>query len=328
MGLPALTTAIAALARASLPDAKILRDKAAAVEVYLKRAKEAGRIQYQATEIRLRAERRIGELLRVTVKRGNPKGRTVRPLADLGISKTQSSRWQLIARLPEKVFEEHIGKRRELTTAAVIKLARAHVRASRRHSGPDAGGNIFTCDLAELPVKNDSVDLILTDPPYADIQAYRRLSEFAASKLKPGGFCLAYSGRMKLPDVLTALASQLDYYWLIACGYGGPKNAVLGRQIQVGWKTIVWFCKPPARRHEWTTDFLQGGTRDKELHIWQQPQSESAYLIERLSEPGQLVVDPFCGSGTVLAAAKTLGRKWIGCDVDAGAARIARKRVA
>jgi hypothetical protein len=72
MGLPALRTAVLSLAKATLPQAKALRDKAAAIEVYLKRAKEAGRIQNQAAEIRLRAERRIGELLKATVKRGNP----------------------------------------------------------------------------------------------------------------------------------------------------------------------------------------------------------------------------------------------------------------
>jgi len=42
-------------------------------------------------------------------------------------------------------------------------------------------------------------------------------------------------------------------------------------------------------------------------------------LLERVirvaTDPGQLVVDPFCGSGTAVAVAKTLGRRWVGIDI-------------
>lgn len=73
----------------------------------------------RAIEIRVRAERRCGELLAEMEKaKGAPgpgrgkAGSTVRPpftdaptLADLGISKTQSSRWQQLAEVPEEEFE-------------------------------------------------------------------------------------------------------------------------------------------------------------------------------------------------------------------------------
>jgi hypothetical protein len=75
-----------------------------------------------ATEIKVRAERRTGELLKVTAERGERAGRghplktssngDVSPaptLRDLGISENQSSQWQKLAALPEKEFEQRLG---------------------------------------------------------------------------------------------------------------------------------------------------------------------------------------------------------------------------
>lgn len=50
--------------------------------------------------------------------------------------------------------------------------------------------------------------------------------------------------------------------------------------------------------------------------------------IRSWSNPGDLVFDPMCGSGTTLKMAKLLGRRWTGCDVSARYAEIARRRTA
>ena len=51
-------------------------------------------------------------------------------------------------------------------------------------------------------------------------------------------------------------------------------------------------------------------------------------LIEAFTEPGDLVCDPFVGSGTTAVACQQTGRKFIGCDIDAATVRVARARVA
>ena len=67
------------------------------------------------------------------------------------------------------------------------------------------------------------------------------------------------------------------------------------------------------------------GTRTH--HDWGQDQSEVEYLLEKLTQPGELVVEPFCGGGSVPAAAKKLGRRWIATEIDETTALIARKRL-
>ena len=63
-------------------------------------------------------------------------------------------------------------------------------------------------------------------------------------------------------------------------------------------------------------DILVSGEREKSSHKWQQSESGVAPLIDILTKPGELVVDPFAGSGTFLKVAKELGRKAIGAEIN------------
>lgn len=50
-------------------------------------------------------------------------------------------------------------------------------------------------------------------------------------------------------------------------------------------------------------------------------------MISLSSSPGEIVFDPFCGSGSTLMAAKELDRKWIGCELDEKYFEVAQKRL-
>ena len=58
--------------------------------------------------------------------------------------------------------------------------------------------------LASDQIKNNTVDCIITDPPYPKefLYCWEDLSEIAARVLKPSGFCVAYSGKLHLPEVI------------------------------------------------------------------------------------------------------------------------------
>jgi site-specific DNA-methyltransferase (adenine-specific) len=64
------------------------------------------------------------------------------------------------------------------------------------------------------------------------------------------------------------------------------------------------------------------------LHIAQKPVKLLQALIELTTLPGQLVLDPFCGSGSTLVAAKLTGRAYLGFEVDHEAVKVAKERLA
>jgi hypothetical protein len=135
----------AALARATRVDeVKAVRDKAEALRQYFRQACESLVLQNQFAEIKIRAERRAGELLaeRTAHVGGRPgenpshdeRGFAPSKLADLGINYSQSSRWQTMANLPEETVERYITETRargdELTSAGLLRLARLDVHFS------------------------------------------------------------------------------------------------------------------------------------------------------------------------------------------------------
>ncbi|HQY92936.1 DNA methyltransferase, partial [Caldilinea sp.] len=66
----------------------------------------------------------------------------------------------------------------------------------------------------------------------------------------------------------------------------------------------------------WTDIPLIGGTSAERLgYPTQKPEALLERIISASSNPGDLVLDPFCGCGTAIAAAQKLGRRWLGIDV-------------
>lgn len=75
-----------------------------------------------ATDIRMRAEMRAGEMLSQMAERGErPKGRKKEShaviLSDLGVTPSQSSRWQKLASMPADEREEKISRRQKLSAS-------------------------------------------------------------------------------------------------------------------------------------------------------------------------------------------------------------------
>jgi hypothetical protein len=111
-------------------EVKDIRDQAVAMEEYARQAKNTELIE-RAVEVRLRAERRAGEMLAEMAERGerdNGKGNRnpglkshagTPKLADLGITKSQSSRWQHLARLTPEEFERTVAHRKRKVLLAM-----------------------------------------------------------------------------------------------------------------------------------------------------------------------------------------------------------------
>ena len=191
MNLAILDRARTAIAKAATVDeAKEIRDKAEALRTYARQAKCAGDMERQCVVIRLRAERRIGQLLAGTVRAGNPQlspGVTI-GLSKLGITRNQSSKWQFAAILPEAQFERYVETAREPTTKGIIRIVQEQLRNTA--TGPRSGGHILTGPASQLwdRLADSSVDLFLTDPPYYRNRTLRRVGGTGGSKVESRRF--------------------------------------------------------------------------------------------------------------------------------------------
>lgn len=179
------------------------------------------------------------------------------------------------------------------------------------------------------------VDVIVTDPPYPAefLDEYDALSEVAARILKPDGMLVAMVGHTFLPEYLRRLSLHLSYRWCGAYLMDGPAARVFVRSVAYKWKPLLIFDRGDNDiRRFLTQDVFRSDAADKamerQIDGWSQSESGMADIIQRTTESGQLVVDPFLGAGTTGVACHALGRRFVGCDIDADAVLAARKRLA
>ena len=80
----------------------------------------------------------------------------------------------------------------------------------------------------------------------------------------------------------------------------------------------VWFDIP---------DMMHAPAAERTDYPTQKPERLLRRIVEAATGPGDLVADFFCGSGTTLAVAQALGRRWVGCDQSASAIEVATERL-
>jgi modification methylase len=131
-----------------------------------------------------------------------------------------------------------------------------------------------------------------------------------------------------------------------------PMPNFRGRRFANAHETLIWAAREPRRkgytfnyealkagnddiqmRSDWTIPLCTGqerikGVDGKKLHPTQKPEALLARVVLASSRPGDLVLDPFCGTGTTGAIAKRLGRQFIGVERDQAYAQAAEKRIA
>ena len=247
-------------------------------------------------------------------------GRELQQLASLEPSQQRA--------VAELIASRAAGSVREATRELARREALQREDSSELPAQVQIRHGDFRVALADIPPR--SVDAIITDPPYLQehIPLWNDLGAFASRVLKPDGVLIAYSGQAHLIEGLTALASHLRYWWTLALRHQHAGYVVHGgRRVINRWKPLLLFTRKDGCAPAEFADLVEGTGREKELHIWQQSAGELGYLLETFTRAGDLVIDPFVGSGTTAVACLQLGRRFIGCDIDAGAVAIARRRV-
>jgi DNA modification methylase len=84
----------------------------------------------------------------------------------------------------------------------------------------------------------------------------------------------------------------------------------------------------PALTDVWELPFLSTVSLERTGYPTQKPEALLERIVQISTDPGDTVADFFCGSGTTLAVADRLDRRWIGCDISPDAVGIARSRLA
>jgi len=162
-----------------IDEVKSIIDKARALEVYAAQAMNT-EAEAKAARIRIRAERKTGELIAEGQRSGQMQtagdnagahrgkqrsscGTTT--LRDFGISRDQSSRWQRLAEIPKKEFDEALIADDVPTTIGVMRtIAIAHKNAHRESVAKQASDTCTTSDLSQLAGREFGT--IYADPPW------------------------------------------------------------------------------------------------------------------------------------------------------------------
>lgn len=193
---------------------------------------------------------------------------------------------------------------------------------------------IYHGDCREILPHLEPVDLVLTDPPYGIGESYASFDDTAANldQLLVDAVPLLFGASRRI--VLTPGVANIHRYprpkWIMA--WITPAGAGSGPWGFCCWQPILVYGKDP---------FLTSGlgrrpdiiemteTSEKNGHPCPKPIGVWKHLLLRVSvDETDTILDPFMGSGTTLRAAKDLGRKAIGIEIEEKYCEIAVKRLA
>lgn len=187
-----------------------------------------------------------------------------------------------------------------------------------------------------------SVDFIITDPPYAaNYRPRDRRSvvnddatdwitpAFAQMHrvLKPDTLCVTFYNWAKVD--LFATAWRAAGFRMVGHLAFTKRYASFSGYLRGQHETAYLLVKGRAPRPEKPLpDVLAFQYTGNRYHPTQKPVSALRPLVESFCPKGGLVLDPFCGSGSSLVAARQCGRDWLGIELDAGHHQTATARLA
>ena len=206
--------------------------------------------------------------------------------------------------------------------------------------------------LRGLP--DGSVDLVITDPPYESLEKHRAVgttTRLKHSKSSSNDWFTVFPNDRFLElfrEVHRVLRRDAHFYLFCdqeTAFVAKPRGEEAGFKF---WKPLVWDKERIGMgyhyrsRYELILFFEKGKRRLADLGVadvlraarihkgypTEKPVSLSRVLVSQSSGPGEIVVDPFMGTGSAGSAALSLGRSFWGSDISEKAMSIARERLA
>ncbi len=255
---------------------------------------------------------------------------------------------------------EPIEQDRLLAKAEELKISVKEFRAMKhrlalesQRSKESADANLILGDCLDEVAKFDdlSIDLLLTDPPYGiDFQSNHRTATPKFDKLPNDEKQSLGLLDEVLKTTYPKLKDNSHIYIFTSWKVLGEFKEVIGNYFNIK-NVLVWV------KNNWSMGDLEGayaqqyemiifaekgrrhlnGDRDTDVlnfdrvanlqHPTEKPIPLLKFLIEKSSQEGETLLDPFMGSGSACVAAKKLNRKYVGIEIDEQWHRIAKQRI-
>jgi len=209
-------------------------------------------------------------------------------------------------------------------------------------------GALFRPDNSEVDGVDDDWD------KFADLALYDRFTRewlTAAHRIlkDDGGLWVigSYHNIFRIGSILQDLGFWIlnDVLWIKS----NPMPNFRGRRYTNAHETLIWASKGPKARYTFNYD-VKGGNDDLQMrsdwmiplcggperlrdpsgrkaHPTQKPEALLHRALLATTHPGDVVLDPFFGTGTTGAVAKRLRRRWIGLERDPAYAQLAERRI-
>lgn len=199
-----------------------------------------------------------------------------------------------------------------------------------------AGITIYHGDCREILPEIGPVDLVVTDPPYG-------IGEAAGKNKSRGNMAVAvdygnasWDDETVTEDLMAMVCAAAprcaifsgNYYllppspsWLVWDKENGSNDFA---DVELCWTNYGTAAR--IRRHRWNGMIRKG--HEQRWHPTQKPLDVMKWVISLCPGDPTVVLDPFMGSGTTLRAAKDLGRKAIGIELEERYCEIAARRLA
>jgi len=181
------------------------------------------------------------------------------------------------------------------------------------------------CFAAATQIDDGSIDAIITDPPYPN-----RLGLFDDTLVD--GLAMLYLGCKKARKFVVFFWNPFDvpppppgWHEVARHVWHKPDTKSITH-----WETIVVWSREPKQRisRVWSIPILDyRSLRDWKPHPTQKPVKLIRYLLEQYTVEGDLVLDPFVGSGTTAVACQQMKRHFIGIEISTEYAQIATSRL-
>lgn len=176
----------------------------------------------------------------------------------------------------------------------------------------------------------ESVDCVITDPPWPSQgqEAWELWREVVPALARLAPRMAVHLGCDSDPRFLSDISEYLPFFRVVSLELVCPHYK--GRLMYTGDIAYLFGPPPPVRPHQQVIPGKAVATDSngkENAHPYPRKLSHVEWLVKWWSEEADVILDPFCGSGTTLVAAQRLGRRAIGIDLSPDYLELAEKRL-